>query len=501
VGEDLFRRTPIVAPLILALAWGIGPALPALLRGALLGHPWTDLYPSVWSLWAATRADGLLPSHTDLLGFPQGMGLALSSPLKALLARPLIPLLGLPGTWNLLVLAARVGTVLAAWGAARAWGAGRAGALVAAAVYGCSPFFHGYAVEGIAEGTDGWTLALWAWAVGRDRNLLAAPLLTLTLLSSWYLGAAAMLLALLCAPWRPRALLSLLGVGLALPALLAFHQAFPGLAPLDPAVRAAMGAPLLPRAPGILPGLNPFALTTWVGLLAPALALAGRRRLAMLALVPFVLSLGHGPWYALPGLELLRFPYRLHAATLAILALAAAAGADRWRAGWLAPLVVLEGLLLSPVEPLIPGADAAAPALYDQVNGPLLEIPGPVAVPPGRINLSRPRARYLLYFQTHHGQPSPWVPDFNGVGVAQDSAWLAPFTGWDPLVRPGAPPLDLPAGALGELRSRGVGQIMVEKEPLGGDRYRDAVTALIASGCVVQDRDPSRTLLRVPQGP
>ena len=50
--------------------------------------------------------------------------------------------------------------------AARAWG-------LAPARHHCSAiyivlFFHGYAVEGIVEGTDGWTLALWAWALGAN---------------------------------------------------------------------------------------------------------------------------------------------------------------------------------------------------------------------------------------------------------------------------------------------------------------------------------------------
>lgn len=492
----MVHRHPILPVLLLALGWGLGPALPALLAGALLGHPGTDLYPSVWALWAGAQGDALLPSSTTLLGYPQGMGLALASPLKALAGRALIPVLGLAGTWNALLLAARVATVLAAWAAGRAWGLSPRGALVAAAVWGCSPFFHGYAVEGIAEGTDGWTLALWAWALGRGRNLLAAPLLALTLLSSWYLGAAALLLLALVAPARPRALLSLAGLPLAWPALGAFLSAFPGVGPLDDAVRASMGAPLLPRAPGLLPGLQPFALCAWVGVVVPALALLGRQRLALLALLPALLSLGIGPWYELPGLELLRFPYRLHAATLAILALAAGRAAERWRAPWLAPLIVAEGLLLSPVEPLLPGSPADVPTIYERVDAPLVEVPGPVAMPPGQHNPSRPRARYLLYHQTTHHQPSPWTPDFNGVGVADGDAWLDALLPWDPL-RPGAPPADLDPTLVPALRSAGVPLVMVQRAELGPARAAALVAALQAQGATVVATDPARTLLRL----
>ena len=36
-------------------------------------------------------------------------------------------------------------------------------------------------------------------------------------------------------------------------------------------------------------------------------------------------------------------------------------------------------------------------------------------------------AKYLLYFQTFHGQASPWVPDFNGVGVSRSNEQLLAF--------------------------------------------------------------------------
>ena len=460
-------RAGWIAALILALAWGVGPALPALLRGELLGQPFTDLYPSVWGLWGFARAQPALPGHTELLGFPEGMGFYYSSPLKGWLAWPLLAVLDLPSTWNLLTVAARVGTVLAAWGAARAWGFGPRGALAVAGIYGCAPFFQGYAVEGIAEGTDGWTLALLALALGRGNPIGAALALALTVLSSWYLGMCGCLLVCLAALRDARALAALAGLLLAAPALLTFLHAFPGTAPLDPAVRAAMGAPLhLLARPGLAEGLNPFAITAWVGLLTVGAALWSRSRYLLLAAVPALLSLGLGPLYDLPVLELVRFPYRWHALTLLLLGAAAGTTADRWRWGWLlGPLVVLEGLLLSPIEPLIPGAPAEIPALYAQVDGPLLVVPGPVARPPGEINPSRPRARSFLYFQTAHGQPSPWVPDFNSVGVSAASSLVTPFQAWDPVEQPEAPSR-LEAGALGRLRRAGVQLLMVERAGL-----------------------------------
>ena len=131
--ELLRRREGLYAALLLALLWGLVPALPALLQGELIGQPYTDLYPAVWGLWGFAQAQPGLPGHTELLGAPGGMGFYYSSPLKGWLAWPLIPLIGLAPTWNLLTVAARIGTVMAAWLA------GRAGPRAAAArgVRGC----------------------------------------------------------------------------------------------------------------------------------------------------------------------------------------------------------------------------------------------------------------------------------------------------------------------------------------------------------------------------
>ena len=96
-----------------------------LLAGDLLGHGHTDLYPSVWGLWAFAEAQPGLPNRTELLGFPQGMGYYYSSPIKGWLAALLLPIFSLPATWNLLVIAARIATVMTGYGAARAWGVTR----------------------------------------------------------------------------------------------------------------------------------------------------------------------------------------------------------------------------------------------------------------------------------------------------------------------------------------------------------------------------------------
>ena len=443
------RRPPTPwAPLLgLAALWALLPALPALLSGQLIGHGWTDLYPAVWGLWASAAAWPAVPTETALLGAPAGMPWVYSSPIHGWLAGPLVPVLGLRHSWNLLLLLARGLTVACAGWAASGWGLGRRGALTLAVAFGCSPFFQGYAVEGIVEGTDGWPLALLLGALGRGRHALAALALALCLLASWYLGAVGCALVGLLGLQRPRRWWAFLGIALALPALLRFLQAFPAGAPLDPSVRAAMGAALTLPRPGALPGLQPFAINTFVGLALGGAALLGRGPGLGLAAVFGVLSVGIGPWYALPGFAMLRFPYRWHAGALLGLGLAAGRWADQRRARrWLPALILAEGLLLSPIEPILPGADPSDPlpcALLDeaaQVTGPLpagalLVVPGPVGLPPGRPNPSRGRARAVLFAQTCHGRPSPWVPDFNSVGVAREATLLEPFLAYDRVAR------------------------------------------------------------------
>ncbi len=329
-----------------------------------------------------------------------------------------------------------------------------------------APFFHGYAVEGIVEGTDGWTLALWAWALGARRFRLAAIPFALTILSSWYLGMVGCLLLAMATVWERRALWSAMGLILMSPAIFQFAQAFPETAPLEAAVRAAMGASVSIPRPGLMPGLQPFAINTYIGFVTLTAALCSRTMWTAWAVIPALLSLGVGPIYDAPVAELIRFPYRWHAATLLLLAPAAAIAADARKWGhWLAPIIVLEGLLLSPIEPIIPSSPTSSPPYVQLIDGPVLDIPGPYAMPPGQINPSRPRAQYLLYYQTVHRHPTPWVPDFNSVGVQKtaNSAAMDSFVQLDPLADAPLPP----GLAITWLIENGVHNVVLHQNEIG----------------------------------
>ena len=499
------RPTPEAA--LLALVWGIGPMLPAWVSGAVPGSPWTDLYPSVWSVtWFADHAAAILPTFAPELAAPAGMPFYAASPLHGALGVVLVPLVGSADAYTIGIALARIATVLAAAWAGRGLGLGRAGALGFAAIYGCAPFFHGYAVEGILEGTDGWTLALWVGFAARERWLPASVAAALTVLSSWYLGMAGCLAAAAVAPWSWRATASFAaGVGLASPALAAFLSSFSGGAPLDPAIRRAMGASLtLLPTPGSLAGANPFAKTTWIGFLPAGLALWQARKnpwWALGAVVAFALALGAGPLYALPVWRAVRFPYRLHAVVLLAVAKLAGGALDRLplRIGLGVALVcVVEGLLLSPVEPVLPSAPKAVSAIRCANPGAVvLDVPGPVALPPGQVNPSRPRARYLLYELGVCRTRTPWAFDFNAVGArGAEAPALTAVRSWDRIVRLPHAPVDV-AG----LRAAGVDLVAVHPDELGDDVAAAFGAALAAGGARPIGQDEASWFDLRPLGP
>jgi len=486
---------------LLALLWGVGPALPALMGGELIGQPYTDLYPAVWGLhWFAAHQPGL-PTVAAELAWPDGMGFYYSSPLHGWLAWPLLSA-GLPlqWTWNLLIVLARIAGPLLAFAWLRAEGAKPAGAIAGAAVFGCAAMFHGYAVEGIVEGTDAWTLPLWGLLAARRKLVPAILAFGLVIASSWYLGLAGLLVAVVRAREHRVIWISALGgVLLAAPLWWLFSGAFPAASPLPAEIRAAMGVSLGVPSPGVLAGDNPFAMTGYIGWLPLVLFMMGARRkpwLAGGAALCWLLALGVGPWYQLPGLAMVRFPYRLLAASLFLGAPVVALIAGRWRwGGLLGFAIAAEFLLLSPVEPILPTAPVELPRAYAPVEPTvLLEVPGPVAKPPGEINRSRPRAQYLLYYAIAHGAASPWAPDFNGVSSGEQHAWLEGWRSLDPLEDLPNPTIpDVPA-----LEAQGITQVMLHPGELG-DNVELARQALEAAGWRWIARGAHQELWQAPQ--
>jgi len=171
--------------------------------------------------------------------------------------------------------------------------------------------------------------------------------------------------------------------------------------------------------------------------------------------------------------------------------------ADRFRfrtASLAAAAVVLEGLILSSVEPILPGTDGTVPGIYQHVTGPLLELPGPLVRPPGRPNPSRKRLRYLTYFQTSHHQPSPWLLDVNGLTDAGPEE-LAFLRAWDPHGRLAA--TAVPADLVSRLRARGIENVMIQTAVMGADLADPLLAGLRGQGADQVANDGQRVLLRL----
>ncbi|MCK6505461.1 hypothetical protein L6R53_19040 [Myxococcota bacterium] len=169
----------------------------------------TDLWNALWSMWQVWRAvaDGASPLRVDLLDPPRGGSLLVADPLGALLGLPLVPVLGLPATYGLLVLAH---VTLAGWAAHRLTGeVARArglpaewAGLVGGVAYATAPVLRAAIHNGTSEGVGTDLAALAAWACyraardgGAGRVALAGLALALAALGSWYGAVVAFLFA------------------------------------------------------------------------------------------------------------------------------------------------------------------------------------------------------------------------------------------------------------------------------------------------------------------
>jgi len=189
----------IVAYFTLA-CWTTWPAITQIGR-SVPGAQRSDIWNSLWSLWFFQhnlQQEGFT-AHTQLISHPHGGVLMVADPLNAILAAPLIPVIGLPASYTLLVLFQLTLAGLAAhtfaeelledargrWPEGAGWIAGFAFATAAVLRSGV----HNGTSESFA---GGWTaLAVWlSWRAakrgGIGRILLAVLAVTVGALASFY---------------------------------------------------------------------------------------------------------------------------------------------------------------------------------------------------------------------------------------------------------------------------------------------------------------------------
>ncbi len=438
----------------------------------LVGHPDVDVWNHAWGPWWFwhSLSQGQLPYATDLLMAPKGGLLWYIDPVGALLAAPLVPLIGVVAAWNLLILG---NVLLASWTSRRlalAMGASPAASWVASAAMVCSPFLISEIHNGVSEAVGiGWPLlallACWR-ALHQERLgawLLAGLALGLAGVASYYYGLAAGIVAagwfLLLRPahWPSRLLGGLLAAGLVAAMLLPVGWAIQrSLGGADPIIaRAVMDEQAReflmahnavdPRSflwPGDFQSVDlasrgeAFRHSAYLGLAALGLALWSRRwRVLLAAAVVGVLALGpwlwwNGDWVTtasgariplptqlldmlLPAVATTHFQ-RLCLPLLGTVAALAAVGATRlprW-AGLAAVLVVaVDGLLIGPS----PWPVARAPALdwraHEAIAAQPPERRGSIPIDivvdlPVEVGATMQASRYLLY-QAASGRPIP----------------------------------------------------------------------------------------------
>ncbi len=462
------RAVAIHLALALAATWPA--ALTPLTR--MVGHPDGDVWNHAWGLWWFWEqlSSGTLPWHTPLLFGPEGGTLWFIDPLGALAGAPLVPLIGVVGAWNAVLIG---GVALTSWAArllaTRVTGAGpHTWVASVAMVFG--PYLSGELHNGISEAAllapCLLTLALGWTAVGKGgalRWVAVGAALGLTFLGSPYYALAA---GLAVATWalpllrRPSATTLLqLGGGVATTAALVapvawlvrasvtagdalVHRADPGVAALvldhnrvDP---RTFVAPLGFQSVDYASLGEAFVHSAYLGWIPLALAWLGWRstgltRFAAGGLVTLVFALGpvlvwgEGP-VEVSGRRLL-LPFAAlstvvpiqaitHTLRLAVPGLAAvavlAAATVRTSPRCLWPALVLIPLDLvawgGSAWPLARTPELATAAQQELAQRPPVDGQSLVLDLPGAVGNTMTTSRYLV-LQTVHGRPIPYRPD------------------------------------------------------------------------------------------
>ena len=413
---------------LMAFCWGLLPMFPALWTQNIAGSPYTDLYPSIWSLWATE--DWLHHFKSTWLNYPQGQSWYPSNLLWGILCIPFKSWLSMGTIYNIILFVARFAGAISFYYAGFAQSQNRNVAWLFMILIGCSPFVHGFAVEGILEGCQIWGIALWLWSIAKNKYKLASLFFFATILSNWYFAAV---LSTLCfwMGWQNRKIwYSFWGLLPSIPFIYAFLASMDGHQTIPPEIRQSMGFQWGLPTPNILEKPSIFAINSYIGFISLAVMFHQRNirtwnsqkwAALMLFFVSLLLASGWSPLYEQPFLKPLlgffRFPYRWHLLLLIALALFLQ-DHPIWKSqrSWIVlGFIFMEQSLLSSISCFIPVAPAKVDNYVQMIDGPILDLPGPKALPPGTPNPSRQRLKYILYNQTFHQQPIGWSLDFNSL--------------------------------------------------------------------------------------
>ena len=402
-------------PLLLLWPWPLRPS-------HLPSHPLGEGTNHAWMFWRAFQ-DG------PVVNWPEGIAIPLMDPVNLPVA-----VFGLQGVVYFNLVLAFAG----AWALARALKATEAGACAAGVAAMSAPVLLGLVDMGLSEALPiGWlglhAAALVRWGdTGRHRWWLASGLcLAAFALSGWYHALFGLVVEGPLAAWvlwRSRRPLGVLAQGaialaLVLPRALThdsslWAERFIHASSHPPEFRPhwrelpVFGTDL---ANLVLPALERVepSKAVYLGLVALGLALLGRRRgLLLFALPLWILALGHH--LSVAGEVLAPMPakfipidglshwHRAAGPAAIFLAVAAGFGAERLPRWWLAPLLlVADSLLFSQTAFPRQLTDPSPPAIYEHVDGVLLELP----FDNRRVDFGEEIPRRSNLYQLSHGQP------------------------------------------------------------------------------------------------
>lgn len=420
----------------LAIAWAIVPMYPAMLNG-IAGAPYTDLYPSVWSLWATQ--DWVVHQKSTLLGHPHGQNWYPSSIPLGIITMILQQWFSMDVCYNIILGCSRFVGAISFYIAARAYHFSPTHSMIAMIVVGCSPFVHGFSVEGIIEGTQIWPIAWLLWSTAPNRNhsrFWVVFFVWCSIMSNWYYGAIACVLWVFSTIQQRANWVGIFGIIASLPCIYLFTTTF-APQPIDPDIIRSMGFQWGLSMPHFQHPQNFFAMNNFIGCFfalfwlcniythrqpdTSILEHAKQHPYVPLLIVSFVLSLGVPLLQQLPIISMIRFPYRWHLLTLIAMVWSLPSTQRNHIFMWvLCTLIALEQIFLSPVPWTLPTSPSTQHAYTAQIDGPVLDLPGLLYRKPGEINPSRPRMEYMLYQQIFHKQPIVWQLDFNGLQSPQD---------------------------------------------------------------------------------
>jgi hypothetical protein len=392
--------------------------LDALLSGDIVGSRFTDLYPSVWSLWATESWWGTWTNQWA--NYPEGQPWSPSTLIWGTAIIPLKEWLPIHTLYNTSLAFNRILGCLSFYMAGKAFGKQHSSGLLWMVTIAMNPLIHGFAVEGIFEGTQLWPLGFWIWAVHTHHYRSATLFGSFILLTNWYWSLCWGLLGVVLGRkespiWKSMGL----SILLCSPWIWHFTQIANSTVSITPELYRAMGFQFGIPVPNLFTPTNPFSQSNYigwivVGIYGYSMFHKQHRQSILIVAMGFILSLGLSFLQDFPIIGSMRFPYRLHLLTLIGICIGYSTQQLHFTK-WIAFGIVLEFTLLSSIDLNIPKSPSSMPEYVSQITGPILELPGPLNRQLGTINPSKPRMRYLQYYQTKHQMPSGWGLDFNGL--------------------------------------------------------------------------------------